>query len=250
MRRATFFPAVVALLTLWGALASGQELTSGPVILAKTDDAATRSADFTASVEIKTVDTDGQTTVRVLDVWQKGAERRLVKITAPPRLRGVGMLSKGAGELYLYLPAFRKTRRIAGRRRGERFVGSNFTQDDLSRTRYGSRFDATLTGGDETHWTLRLNPRDPEDEPSHHLVIRVRKADFGIARVEVFDKAHGSAVRTVDASDFRAVGDMVLAHTVVARDLRSGSVSTATLTKVHAGAGLADSLFTKRQLER
>ncbi len=222
----------------------------GPEILAKVDAVATQAVDFTARIELSIVDTAGESVTRTVSVWQKGVDKRMVKILAPPRLRGVGILSQGEGVLHLYLPAFGKVRRIAGQARGKSFFDSDFTQDDMTRTRYGDRFQAVLMEEDETYWTLRLDPVNSDDEPYHHTIVQARKADYMVASVEFFREDDGPAQRRLTATDFRVHGGLLLAHTVVAESLDKKTRSTATLSGVQVDTGLEDAFFTTRHLKR
>lgn len=222
----------------------------GAAILARVDSVATQAADFTARVELETVDAKGATTARTFTVWQKGQDRRLVKLSAPARLRGVGLLATGPDELHTYLPSFGRVRRVAGRKRGEPFLSSNFSQDDMVRTGYAARFKATLLEDGAQSWTLRLDPKKPKDEPHHHLILTVRKSDAIPGRIDCYDAEAGAPVRRIEATDIRPVKAVPIAHRIVATDLRDQSTSTATLHDVAVDSGLEDELFTQRFLKR
>lgn len=241
--------AVAALWLMAPAAAWAQTTTPGDAIVAKVDAKATATADFSASIHLVTKEKSGDTTSRHVNIWQKGHAFRMVKLTAPSRLKNVGFLARDE-QLYLYLPAFGKVRRVAPRQRGESFFGSNFTQDDLTRTRFVQRFTARIKAEDNTQWTLRLDPRKPQDETYHHVVIKVQKRMHVVTEMTFFTNAAGPPVRRVIASDFRVEGATPLAYKVVADDLITQSRSTATLSKVRVAAGLSDDFFTKRQLKR
>jgi hypothetical protein len=241
---------VCSWLLLLAGVAAADPATEGARVLERVDRESTRAADVTATIDIVTVDADRTRTARKVKVWQKGTARRMVKILAPARLRGVGMLSLGSNRLYLYLPAFGRTRRIAGRDRGEPFMGSNFTQDDLTRMSYGSRFRAEVEAQSAETWTLRLDPLRPADEPFHHLELTVRKSDYQVVGIDCFDRAGAGPVRRLRASDFRRHGSQLLAYKVVAEDLATHSRSTATLSDARLDSGLKKDIFTRRYLRR
>ena len=224
------------------------ETPSAQAILEQVDQALTVADDFTATIELVTTSASGSTEERTMDVWQKG-EKRMVKLTAPSRLRGVGLLAKSDDQLYLYLPSFGRVRRVAGQQRGESFMGSNFTQDDIARTNFSSRFNPEYVDQNDTHWNLRLRPSD-EDEPYTHLLIEVRKEDHQVSTILFFEEGSEEAVRRLTASDFKVIESQSLAHTVVVEELRTKSRSVATLSDVEVNAGLSDSIFTRRYLQR
>lgn len=227
-----------------------QEKVDAAEILARVDRVATQAADFTARVELVTVDAKGTETPRSLTVWQKGNERRMLKITKPARLKGVGMLATSPDELYMYLPAFGRARRVAGQKRGQPFLGSNFTQDDMVRTAYEPRFTPTLTGEDDETWTLRLDPKKPKNEPHHHLVVTVRKSDAIIAAIDYHDGDGSKPSRRLEATEIRDVGKTRIAHRITVVNHADQSRSTLVLDDVKVDTGLDDSLFSKRHLTR
>jgi outer membrane lipoprotein-sorting protein len=230
--------------------AFAEDALSGDEILAQVDAIAQKASDFQAKVVLSTVETNGKETTRKLQVWQKGGERRMVKITAPARLRGVGLLSLDGDKLWLYLPAFsKKVRRIAGRKRSDAFFGSNFTQDDISRTAYRPRYAAKVQKEDGENWTLALTPKKPGEELYKRVELVVRKSDRFVTEMHFYEDGDKPA-RTVVASDVREHDGMPMAHTVVAKDLATGSVSTATISSVKVNTGLKDDFFSKRRLQR
>jgi hypothetical protein len=66
---------------------------------------------------------------------QPKVEATLLKFTAPPVLQGTGLLITDRGEaindIWLYLPATRRIRRIAGAEKTNWFMGTEFTHEDF-----------------------------------------------------------------------------------------------------------------------
>ena len=222
----------------------------GQAVLAKVDAAANRAKDITATLKLTISEPGGSRAERTLQLWQKGEDRRMAKFTAPARVKGVGLLAKGDDAVYLYLPAFGRVRRVVGRNRGDSFFGTDFTQDDMARITYSERFTAKLLEDGAEHWTLRLDPRNPGDEPHHHLVLRVRKSDHVVASLTAHDTVDGKPVRTITATDVKTVGTQALAHRIEARDEQTGRTTLALLEDVATDTGLEDGFFSKRHLER
>ena len=65
----------------------------------------------------------------------EGAETTLFKFTAPPVVQGTGLLIVDAGkavnDIWMYLPATRRIRRIAGAEKSNWFMGTEFTHEDF-----------------------------------------------------------------------------------------------------------------------
>jgi outer membrane lipoprotein-sorting protein len=232
------------------ARATSATVASAATILEKVDRTLTTAEDFTATIELKTTTASGATEERTMTVWQKGQHQRMVKISAPARLRGVGLLATNERQLYVYLPAFGRVRRVAGAQRGESFLGSNFTQDDFSRTVFSDRFEPAMVSESATHYSLRLTPRDPGSEPYSHLLLEVRKEDHQVSQILFFVPGNASPTRRLVASDFRVIETQSLAHHIEVEDLETKSKSVLSILDARVNTGLEDAHFSQRQLQR
>jgi hypothetical protein len=84
---------------------------------------------------------DGTTEARTFEVWSKrkdGLLRTLIRFKAPAKIAGMAflLLQRTGGlpdEQYIYLPAYKKSRRITAKERTGSFAGSDFTYADLER---------------------------------------------------------------------------------------------------------------------
>ena len=63
--------------------------------------------------------------------WNKRDKKRLIKFLSPADVKGFGFLvlepDSPSEKMYLYLPAFKKIRRIAGSAKSRSFMGSDFS---------------------------------------------------------------------------------------------------------------------------
>ena len=234
---------LVAPSTVWAEEDRGEE------ILRQVDAALTIAEDMTATIELTTTSGSGAVEERTLSVWQRGAHQRMVKLTAPARLRGVGLLAKSEDQLYVYLPAFGRVRRVAGRQRGEAFLGSHFTQDDFSRTVFSGRFQGSLREERGEIYVVELRPRS-SDEPYERVIMEVSKESFQIQALEFVESGQGEAGRRLTFSEYQVVSGQPVATRIVAEDRQSGGRSEARMSEVQINTGLQESLFTRRQLQR
>jgi outer membrane lipoprotein-sorting protein len=235
----------------WPSAASIAEAAGdATAILAEIDASATKSKDLIGTLKLTIIDKSGRQAKRTLAIWQKGADRRMVKFEAPAPVRGVGLLANGDEGTFLYLPEFGRVRRIVGRSRGDSFFGTDFTNDDMARVKYSKRFSATVESETPEVWQLRLEPKSQRDEPWHHIVIKVRRKDHVVVEAEFHESADGGAIRRLEADDIRVHGSQAIAHKITAFDLKSGRKTLAVLEDVKIDTGLQDSFFTKRHLKR
>ena len=84
---------------------------------------------------------------RQLTLEAKGGNKALIRYMSPASVRGVAALThenhKGTDDSWLYLPASRRVRRVAGANRTSSFQGTEFTYEDITRivpSRYKWKF--------------------------------------------------------------------------------------------------------------
>jgi len=247
--------AVMNAAALWSALALAAP-TDGAGWLAEMDASAARTQDAHVVLDVSVFDKRGGEASRTMEVWQKGTHRRLVRLTAPARLAGVSLLLS-EDTVHLYLPAYGRARRVIGEQRGDAFLGTDFSVEDLSRITFADAFTAELEGVDGGVVRLLLTPLDPDDHPDAALRVRVREADALPTRIDHLD-ASGAVTRRVTLGDFREVpvgapaGDTTraMAHLMEVEDLESRRRSKAQVTSVALDQGLGDEHFTTTALMR
>lgn len=224
-------------------------------LLRRADAAARQSKDAELTLEITVHHSDGSEVGRTIRAWQRGSDQRMVKILAPPRLRGTGILAPDADRIYVYLPAYRRVREVTGREGGDAFMGTDFSVNELALVRlapsHTAAFARSPAAGD-VH-VLRLTPRDPDDHDYVALRAHVRKADDLIARLDYLD-AKDAVYRTITMSDFRTIeageARYTLAHRIEVDDRRAERRTVARLTSAAFDKGLGDGFFTERMLTR
>ncbi len=79
---------------------------------------------------------NGSEQPRQLKMEQLGSDKQLMWFISPTDLMGTAFLQikddKGNEKKWLYLPAFKRTNRISGKRKRDSFMGSEFTYEDMS----------------------------------------------------------------------------------------------------------------------
>ena len=230
------------MLTLF-ALAHADE--AGDARLAQVDAALTAGDDAHLVLDVQVTDKRGETATRTLEIWQKGDDKRLVRYTAPARLAGIGLLVPDGEVVYVYLPAYGRSKRVVGSQRSDAFMGTDFSIDDLSRLSWSTEYGAALGEAG----CMTLTPTDAKAHEHATVSLCVRDEDSLPTRIEYLDGA-GQPLRTVTLGDFQDVGPRHLAHSLSVTDHEAGTSTTATVTSVVVDQGLEDELFTLTTLER
>ena len=216
-------------------------------------DAWLERIDKTAHIEeahlvlaLTVTDARGRTHARTIEIWQKGDTHRLVRMVAPARLAGIGLLVSPGGQTHLFLPQYPPARRVIGSKRADAFMGTDFAIEDLSRLTYADAYTATVQdeADDLTH--LVLHPIDAPE--AAHIDLWVGP-DSVVRRVAHHD-ANGRISRTLELSDVRDVAGVRLPHQIRVHDTQRNRVTHAQIQHIDTDAGIDDAIFSVTQLER
>ena len=214
-------------------------------LLGEVDAASNKGDDAHLVLDVKSTDKKGRESERTMEIWQKGDDKRKITFTAPARLDGVALLVPDGDTLYLYLPSYGRARRIVGEARGDAFVGTDFSMEDLARLSWASEYTPTLLGDHQ----LELNPKPEADAPAGKVLIDVWPESKLPKKVEHYN-AEGKLIRRIQFDDVRDIGSRPLAHSVSVEDVENTRSTKATVTTAEIDTGLDDSLFTLTSLQR
>jgi hypothetical protein len=159
---------------------------------------------------------------------------------------------------WLYLPAARKVRRISATDRGESFLGTDLSYEDVKLE--------TKLGLDDYRWaTLGEEPVDgrrclllegvPVDEKTARelgygrVLLRVDAEIWLVRMAEYWDPA-GRRLKTARLGDVRLVDGIWTVHRVEVENVVSGHRTNLSFHEVDYASPVDDDLFTERALAR
>jgi outer membrane lipoprotein-sorting protein len=131
-------------------------------------------------------------TIKTLEAAD-GGERTLIVFDQPRDLRGTAVLTHSypdrRNDQWIYLPAMRRVRRIAGSKQSESFMGSEFAYGDIGAmtiTRYTYRLlgEEKLDGFDA--FKVERRPLDP-GSPYHRQIVWIDRDEYRILRIDYYD---------------------------------------------------------------
>jgi len=121
----------------------------------------------TAKMEMVITDSRDRTRSRTMQSWTLNDDdttKNLIIFSDPGNVRGTGFLSineNGSQTQRLYLPSVGRIQTIGSAERGDRFMGSDFTYEDLGdQDPEDYEFEWLEIG--ETHYTIRATKPDSE----------------------------------------------------------------------------------------
>jgi outer membrane lipoprotein-sorting protein len=233
---------------------STQGLT-GEQIMQQADERAIPS-DMKSDMTMKLISKKGQERVRTVRIIRQGDEKQIMWFLAPPDVRGTSFLrishDDRDDDMWLYLPAFKKVRRIASRARKENFMGSDFTYEDMEKRKlkdYTYKLLREELLGDHQCYVVESTPKEDVDTDYSKIVSWVWKDDHLLTKEEFYDsKAKLRKVKTMSGiekhSEYWIPGGLKM------ENVQKQHVTDIIFDKIEVDTGVEDDLFSTAYLQR
>ncbi len=218
--------------------------------LAKVDEALNRWKTLDDRYTIITTDSDGDKTKIKLRMRMKAARsgnKQLTEISAPADMKGTKVLIKSPTEMYIYLPAFKKVRRIASHVTEQGFLGTALSQRDMAITRYGEYYTATIGKRAGGKTTLKLTAKAGSHAPYSKIEMVVQDKRSVPVELRYFNE-DGKHIKTETRSKYKCKKNICAPGRMKMVDHTRGVTSVLKLRKHKVNPKLSKSLFSKRQL--
>jgi outer membrane lipoprotein-sorting protein len=219
-------------------------------LLKHVDASVSRSTDEYFVYEMTTSEPGKPDKTLTFEVTTKGKHWRRVEFLAPGDVKGTRVLVRSPHQMYIYLPAFRKIRRVATHVKEQGFMGSAWDDDEFALATYGEVFRAVSVKEHPNYWTLVLE-RKPDQEFSHHTIeIDVRRDIEQPVELRYYDDK-GTKVKTEQRLEFTCGGGVCAPKIVEMVDHTRADIKTRMMRKAwKVNQGVPDSFFTVRALQR
>lgn len=219
-------------------------------IIKMMDQAMTRARDQLFVYEVTTEEAGKAARRLSMRVQIKGDKLRFVDFLAPGDIKGMKVLIVSLDQMYIYLPAYRKIRRVASHARSQSFMGTAFNQDDMSITRYGDLYAGALIKETSGEWLIRATRRPGKTFPYAALEFSIRKDIHHPSKIEYMSDS-GIKLKTETRSDYTCKDNVCNPREMVMVDHSRGHIRTKLLrTEWKFNSGIPDEVFTPRYLQR
>jgi len=249
MMRKTTVGAAVAALMICFALPGRASAGEVEDILAKVDAVLTKVKDQTYNAELEVI-RDGKVSKSFkFQVKMKGLLQKMVRFTAPGDMRGMSVLNTADGLMYVYMPSYKRVRRVAAHVRNQGFMGTDVTPEEMSMASLSVGWKAKILKQDAKVWVLELKPDKGNETVYSKLIVTVSKQHEGVEKIESFD-SQGKMVRTQVRTEWKNFGAVTIPAVFTYTDLRTGSQTVMRFLNCTVNQGIQDSAFTTRALMR
>jgi hypothetical protein len=216
-----------------------------------------------ATVTLTITDKNGGNRVRTNSLLSRsypdGTEKRLIKFVSPAEVQGTSILihdySDRPDDMWIYLPALRKSRRIVSSEKGKSFMGSEFTNADMSSPPSADFLSRHLNGsGLNGTFIIESIPAD-ESKVSEYGYSRkvsyIAAETYYIKKMEFWSSA-GALIKVIEITGIEKIDQTgrYLVKKMTASNMVNGRSSSIVMENVTAGVKPADHLFDVQNLGR
>lgn len=257
---------ILTLSTVFMAAALSAQTLSGYDVMKKAHDVPSpKTSSSTAKLTIHSK--KGSDRIREVIMKSKDygdVEKEVIVFTTPKDVAGTGYLmfnyeedangNTKDSDNWLYLPAMKKTRRIAasGSESEGSFMGTDFTYQDMGE-RSLSKYNYKLLGEESVDGVVCykvecVSKAHTEKDPRY--VTYISKSDYIMRKCEFYDR-QDKLHRVLTCSNFTTISGFTTAQTMKMENVQSGTWSLIeTKNIVYNANDIDDSLFTVAALEK
>ncbi len=219
--------------------------------------------DETRTLEMRLLDGRGGQKIRQARMWNmendSGLEKIMLVFLEPGDVKGTGLLTweqaSRADDQWLYLPASRRERRIAGGGKKDRFMGTELAYEDLraenlDEHQYRLLDEQTLDGAACYRVeAILLDEKERRSSGYGKRILWIRKDIFFTAKVEYFDK-RGRPIKTLDnGAPVQVIESAYRSDSFVMKNLSNNRATEVSVLERDFNQGLGEDAFTLRKLK-
>lgn len=228
---------------------SAAAAADGAAHLAAVDKKANAPTDTWFKFSATTQEAGKAPRVMGFEVQNKGT-KRLVKFDAPSDMKGTRVLVLSRQQMWVYLPAYKKVRRVASHVKQQGFMGTMYSDEDMSTTYYSEVYDASTKSEDDSKIVLSLTPKAGAQSGYAALEMDLRRDIMLPSEIRFFN-AEGQHIKTESRPEYDCTEEVCTPKTMKMIDhTRSDAFTILEAQERRVNQGVSDGLFSVRSLER
>lgn len=215
------------------------------------------------SLTLKIYNAKGRVRVRQITMASKSfgqINKTIMKFIAPADVKGTSILvfdyEKKDDDMWIYMPAIRKTRRIISSEKGKSFMGSEFTNADMSKPNmdnFNYKILSSETYNGHSCWKIETSCKneDIEDENAYSKKIAwIEKKTYLCYKIEFYDLSDElHKVQSIKQYKKQANGKY-FAFFMEMKNKQNGRKSLMIINKFQIGSKLPESSFTPAMMDK
>lgn len=212
---------------------------------------------------LKIIDSKGRERIRKMITTSdkfNGINKTLMRFTSPSDISGTAMLvfdyDKKDDDMWIYLPALRKTRRIVSSEKGKSFMGSEFSNADMSRPNeedFTHKILAEETYMNQACWKLESQCKNEDIEDMYGYSRKaawIGKKNYLCYKIEYYDyNDELLKVQTLDNYKKQPNGKYFAYHMEM-KNLQNGRSSVLIVDNFNLGSNYPESHYSSAMLSK
>jgi len=249
-------------------LTSAMLLSQVSAQLPDADQIMNKSRDLTiigsmqATINLSITEKNGATRSRTISMTTKsfpdGLEKRFIRFIDPADVRGTSMLVVDnkviSDEIWIYLPALKKTRRIVSSEKGKSFMSSEFSNADMGSPTLADFTTRHIAGsGSDNTWIIESVPVNDEKAEEYGYTRKISYIDMDKSQVKKMEYYNfdGEHFKTIEIKGIYSMPEgKYMIRNMIASNLISNRKSEILFSQIDEKAKVDDSFFSLQNLER
>ncbi len=249
MKRISLVVLIALVLTgsLFAASLTADQIISKVLDTQKSDSAA-------LDLKLTLIEPNGTQRERRIQTLSKTVDGNTNTITvflSPESVRNTRFLSResnGTTEQYIYLPALKRSKRIAASEEGGSFMGSDFSYADMASTTYDTdQAVHTLIAEDASTYTIESIPNEKTVYGKN--IVTVDRQNFLPVLVEFYDLDGRTLLKTLETLQTGMEDGRHITKVLVMTTVASGHATRLEIVQARYNMPISDNYFTQRFLE-
>ncbi len=218
--------------------------------------------DMHAFMTLEIVSPNGQRRIRKMESWSKtdpetDETRMLILFLQPPDIKGTKFLlhehRDREDDMWIYIPAIRKAKRIAASGKAGAFMGSDFSNYDIGGGEYEDwNYKLLRTENYDGHpcWVIEATARNKKvikKSGYSRMVKWIRKDNYMVVRTNCYDRA-GELFKRIETNKMEKIEGIWFETVMTAVKLRTGRKSIMKFDKIEVNTGIPDRMFSLKAL--
>jgi len=213
--------------------------------------------DFTTQKTISEmilIDKKGNEEVREMVMFsQEGEDEKtstLMRFLSPKSVKGVTLLNIDDGEkIYLFMPAYNKPRRIASSSKGDEFMGTGLSYEDMSMNFEDKDYEKKLLKETDSEFIIEVIPSE-EDTSYKKIILTVDKEKFYTKKVEFYD-LNENLIKTLEIAKIK-IDDKgkITPMEIVFTDVEENQKTKIVIKEIEYDIELSSNFFSIRTLKK
>jgi len=215
-----------------------------------------------ATISLSITEKNGATRNRTIAMTTKsfadGLEKRFIRFIEPADVRGTAMLvvdnKSVSDEIWIYLPALKKTRRIASSENGKSFMSSEFSNADMASPTLSDFISRHVSGsGSNSNWIIESIPKDDEKADQYGYTKKISYINMDKCQVQKmeFYNFDNEIFKTIEIKGVYSMPEgKYMVSNMIASNLITNRKSEIVFNNIADKVKVEDSYFTVQNLER